>query len=141
MNGQTMTSSRPYLVRALYEWLVDNELTPFLLVNALKEGVQVPSAFIEDDKIILNISPSAVTGLMLGNDEVLFSARFSGQAMDLSVPIDAILAIYAKENSQGMIFNEEGPTDMPPSGGSDSADGGKEPSPAAKKRPSLKIVK
>lgn len=136
-----MTSSRPYLIRALYEWLVDNELTPFLLVSALKEGVQVPTAFVEDDKIILNISPSAVTGLMLGNDEILFSARFSGQEMDLCVPIDAILAIYAKENSQGMIFNEEGPTDIPPPDGGSSVGGSEGQSQTAKKRPSLKIVK
>ena len=135
-----MTSSRPYLIRALYEWLVDNELTPFLLVNTLKKGVRVPTAFIEDDKIILNISPSAVTGLMLGNDEVLFSARFSGQTMDLFVPIDAILAIYSKENSQGMVFNEEGSTDIPPSGGGGSV-GGNDQSEAPIKRPSLKIVK
>lgn len=137
-----MTTSRPYLIRALYEWVVDNELTPFLLVNTLRDGVQVPAQFIEDDKIILNLSPSAVTGLILGNDEILFSARFSGQAMDLTVPIDAVLAIYAKENSQGMIFNDEGPGDMPPPNSPiDSGGEGQSKSSAVKKRPSLKIVK
>ena len=135
-----MTTSRPYLIRALYEWVVDNELTPFLLVNTLRDGVQVPTQFIEDDKIILNLSPSAVTGLILGNDEILFSARFSGQAMDLTVPIDAVLAIYAKENSQGMIFNEEGSGDMPPPN-SPAGSGGEGQSSTVKRRPSLKIVK
>jgi stringent starvation protein B len=127
-----MTSSRPYLVRAIYQWIVDNNCTPYLLVDALQEGVEVPTAYIENDKIILNISPSATSGMSLENDYIFFSARFSGKSMSISVPMNAVLAIYARENGQGMLFNEE--------------DGGAPPpEPTSKKeedkRPALKVVK
>ena len=102
-----MTSSRSYLIRAIYQWIADNDATPHLLVDAVQEGVQVPSQYIENNKIILNIGPMAAHGLILGNDQIEFSARFSGQALTVIVPISAVLAIYARENGQGMVFSEE----------------------------------
>ncbi|MAR89899.1 MAG: ClpXP protease specificity-enhancing factor [Pseudomonadota bacterium] len=129
-----MTPSRPYFVRAVYEWILDNELTPYLLVSATYPGVQVPSEFVSEGKIILNLAPSAIRNLHMGNDEVAFSARFSGQARNLRVPIGALLAIYAKENGQGMFFEED---EIPPPSGTDDDGQGK---PAAGK-PSLKVVK
>ena len=126
-----MTSSRPYLIRAIYQWIVDNGLTPHLLVNAGAEHVQVPTQYVDNGKIVLNISPGAVKDLDLGNDWVMFNARFAGTAMDLSFPPSAVLAIYAKENGQGMLFNEEEGGEPEP------------PEPPAPKpgRPSLKVVK
>lgn len=130
-----MTSSRPYLVRALYEWIVDNGMTPYLLVDAKFDQVTVPIEHVEDGKIILNVGPMAVTGIILGNDDVTFSARFSGNPFSVYLPIHSILAIYAKENGQGMMFGEDdGSGPDPQNNGSD--DGG-----ADNKRPSLRVVK
>jgi stringent starvation protein B len=130
-----MNSSRPYLIRALYEWIVDNDMTPYILVNAMDESVRVPEQFIEDGKIVLNISPSATQGLILGNQLIEFSARFSGAEMLVSVPSMAVLAIYARENGQGMMFAEEeggGDEPSPTSPGDGTAEG---------KKPSLTLVK
>jgi len=102
-----VTSNRPYLIRALYEWILDNAQTPYLLINAEHDNIVVPQQFIEDGKIILNIAPQAVQDLELGNEWILFSARFSGSKLDIQIPMSAIIAIYAKENGQGMIFPEE----------------------------------
>jgi len=102
-----MTLSRPYLLRAIYEWLVDNENTPYLLVNAEYEDVMVPYEHVNDGKIILNISPIAVDVLNLENDSVSFSARFSGKLIDIYIPIQAVLALYSMENGKGMMFPEE----------------------------------
>jgi stringent starvation protein B len=128
-----MNSNRPYLIRAMHEWLLDNQCTPHLLVNAEEQGVDVPQRFIQDGKIVLNIGPQAVEGLRIGNDEVTFLARFGGVSQLVSLPVSAVLAIYAKENGRGMMFNEEdnGPE---PDGG-----GGPDSKPPA--RPSLKVVK
>ncbi len=126
-----MTSSRPYLVRAIHEWILDNEMTPHLLVDIEGEGVDVPAQQGQNGKIVLNISPQAVEGLMLGNDAIGFRARFGGIATDVYIPIDAILAIYAKENGRGMVFNEEEDDPMPPD----------EPEHKPGRRPDLKIVK
>lgn len=101
-----MSSSRPYLIRAIYEWILDNRLAPHLLVNALAADVVVPVQYVQNGKIILNVSPSAVHKLVLGNERIEFNARFSGVSMNVSVPIPAVLAIYARENGQGMVFNE-----------------------------------
>ena len=112
-----MTSSRPYLVRALYQWIVDNGVTPYILVDAGIQGVDVPDQYIQDGKIVLNVAPMAVHNLMLGDDMITFNARFSGKPTDIFVPIEAVLAIYAKENGQGMMFTEEpNGTDLPPDG-------------------------
>ncbi|VAW65787.1 Stringent starvation protein B, partial [hydrothermal vent metagenome] len=109
-----MTSSRPYLIRALYQWIIDNGTTPYILVDALIEGVDVPQQHIQDDKVVLNLAPMAIQGLVLGDDAISFSARFSGQSVDLLVPTQAVLAIYARENGQGMMFNEEPGSTTPP---------------------------
>lgn len=102
-----MTSNRPYLLRALYDWICDNNLTPYLLVDASGDDLSIPFEFVEDGKIILNISVSAVRDLDLSNDYINFKARFSGQSMNVFFPVNAVLAIYAKENGRGMIFQED----------------------------------
>ena len=134
-----MTSSRPYLIRALYQWIVDNGVTPYILVDATLDGVDVPPQHIQDNKIILNIAPMAVQSLTLGDDLISFSARFSGQSVHLSVPTSAVLAIYARENGQGMMFNEE-PGSTPPDGSGPDGDGSDD-SDSSGKRPSLRVVK
>ena len=138
-----MTSSRPYIIRAIYEWIVDNGLTPYILVDTRSEAVVVPESFIENNRIILNISPMATHDLSLGNEHVSFSARFSGSPLDVFIPTSSVLAIYAQENGQGMMFGDgnEPPPDSPsggPDGGSPSTEG---VDGAGNKKPSLKIVK
>jgi len=103
---ESMTSNKPYLVRALNEWILDNQLTPFLLVDASVKGVEVPEQYIKDGKIILNITPS-VQEIAFENEWIYFSARFGGQPFMINIPISAVLAIYAKENGRGMMFAEE----------------------------------
>jgi len=102
-----MTSSRPYLLRALNEWILSNELTPHIVVDAAQNDVIVPQEFVESGKIVLNISPLAISGLNINDDFMCFSARFSGKAMDVIVPIKAVMAVYAKENGQGMVFTDQ----------------------------------
>jgi stringent starvation protein B len=127
-----MTSSKPYLIRSLYDWIVDNQLTPYLLVNAEAKGVQVPQEHVMDGRIVLNISPSACRGLLLENDRIVFTARFSGQATQICITPGAVLAIYAKENGRGMEFGEE-EDDLPPPEPSDTNTKGR--------KPALKLVK
>jgi len=102
-----MTSNKPYILRALFEWILDNDLTPYLLVNELAENIMVPDGLSNDNRIIFNLSPSAIRGLELLNDAVLFSARFHGKSENIYIPMNAILAIYANENGEGMMFPEE----------------------------------
>ena len=102
-----MTPLKPYLIRSIYEWIVDNDLTPHLLVDAENSHAILPQQFIEDGKIVLNIRPAAIQGLSLGNEEIQFNARFSGKPMHIVTPIAAVMAIYAKENGKGMIFDQE----------------------------------
>ncbi|RLA47648.1 MAG: ClpXP protease specificity-enhancing factor [Gammaproteobacteria bacterium] len=110
-----MTSNRPYLIRAFFEWIVDNGCTPHLVVNALAEGVQVPQNHVTDDQIVLNIAPRAVVGFDIDNNRVSFSTRFGGLPTDIHVPIHAVMGIYAQENGQGMVFEpEEAPPLTPP---------------------------
>ena len=140
-----MTSSRPYLIRALYEWIVDNGFTPYMLVDTAHDVVEVPRAFVENGRIILNVSPEATHSLVLGNEAVTFNARFSGTAMDVHVPVLSVLAIYARENGQGMMFGEQDDTPSPdPTPTSDTSkfepDKGLK-APSESKRPNLKIVK
>ena len=125
-----MTSKRPYLLRAINEWIVDNGMTPHILVDALADGVQVPQQYIEDGKIVLNISPTAVRELEIGNELLFFNARFGGQFFNLHIPINSVLAVYAKENGMGVIFPDEEQE------GAETA--GKEP---LEKAPHLKLVK
>lgn len=132
-----MTSSRPYLIRALYEWIVDNSLTPHLVVFAKGDGVEVPQQYVnKDGQIVLNVAPSAVMGLSLGNDAVTFNARFGGIPTDIYVPCTAVLGIYARENGQGMMFEPEPEAPPPPKAKS------KVPVDiSADKKPSLRVVK
>ena len=137
-----MTSSRPYLVRALYEWIVDNDCTPHLLVNVDHAGVQVPDGFASDGQIVLNVAPSAVRQLQMDNQAISFEGRFGGVPHSLHVPSAAIMAIYARENGQGMVFEVEPtpPDDETPS--DDTSAGTSSASrPAQGGRPSLKVVK
>ena len=110
-----MTPSRPYLIRAMYDWIVDNRMTPHILASTDHEHVQVPGEFVEDDKIILNIGPMAVQSLDLGQDAVRFDARFSGTSIGVMIPVECVCAIYARENGQGMMFPED--DDLPPATG------------------------
>lgn len=126
-----MTSLKPYLIRSIYEWILDNKLTPHLLVDAENEDAILPEDYIEDGKIVLNIRPEAVHNLTLGNDEIQFSACFFGITQHIATPTSAVLAIYAKENGQGMVFDPEEQNDTPPP-----------VAPAKKhKKPQLRIVK
>ncbi len=102
-----MTSNKPYLIRAIFDWLVDNKLTPYILVDADVDGVQVPQDFVNNGRIVLNISPEACRGLHLENDRIVFTARFGGITNQIFVVPRAVLAIYAKENGRGMEFGED----------------------------------
>ncbi len=134
-----MTSNRPYLIRAIYEWIVDNGLTPHLLVLADQPDVVVPRQYVEDGKIVLNISPIAVRGLVIGNDEITFSGRFGGTPMDVVIPVSRAAAIYARENGKGMVFapEEDGPAPDRPTGSDDDSGGGGK----GDDRPHLRVVK
>jgi stringent starvation protein B len=121
----------------MYEWIVDNGLTPHMLVFADEEGVIVPREYVDDGKIVLNVNPTAVRGLTIGNEEITFSGRFGGKPMDIVVPVNCAVAIYARENGKGMVFSpEDGDTptdpDSSPDSTGESKDGG---------RPALRIVK
>ena len=147
-----MTSTRPYLVRALHEWMLDNDLTPQVVVDASATDVQVPRQFVEDGRIVLNISTSAVRHLLLDNEQLEFSARFSGAPFQVHVPINRILAIVARENGAGMSFpaeesEPEGPRSVDgaapeslPSDGPEDPDS-PPPRPAGGGRSHLKVVK
>lgn len=136
-----MTPKRPYLLRALYEWIVDNNLTPHLVVDATIVGTVVPQNFVSEGQIVLNISPTAVQGLQLADHEVRFNARFGGQPMQVVVPMTAALAIYARENGAGAMFEAEPELDkMPELEEEEQASDEAEQKPA-KKKPNLKVVK
>ena len=139
-----MTSSRPYLIRAIYQWIVDNGMTPHLLVATDSDRVRVPRQSIEEGRIVLNIGPDAVRSLELGDDEVNFDARFGGASMRVRAPVEHVLAIYARENGQGMAFAEEtkpvpASKDLP-----EAEDLPEAPAPAEDpkpKRPHLRVIK
>lgn len=134
-----MTSNRPYLLRTLYEWIVDNNCTPHILVDATRAGVQVPEAHVQDGRIVLNVAPEAVQGLSMDNHSVEFHARFSGVSQQLLIPVHAVLAIYARENGQGMMFPDEPEPEPPVEAAPDNNTTG---SPAASSpRPTLKVIK
>lgn len=137
-----MTPSKPYLIRAIYDWLVDNELTPYIVVDAHMEGVQVPVQYIDEEgRIVLNISPRACRGLHLENDRIVFSARFAGIVHQIFVPPLAVQAVYAKENGRGMVFDDEHNGDGSATVSSSSS--GENNSSEKKKtgRPNLKVIK
>lgn len=129
-------SRRPYLIRAIHQWTLDNGYTPYLLVAADEPGVVVPRQFVKEGRIALDISAMAVRDLNLESEPIFFSARFGGRAMEVLVPSGAVLAIYARENGEGIVFGEPE--------ASDAAADGSEPSPEPPKpsgRPKLRIVK
>lgn len=130
-----VTSRRPYLLRAMHEWISDNEQTPHVVVDAEAADVDVPRQYVKDGKIILNVSHSATSALHIGNDWLEFSARFAGVTRTVRVPMKALLGIYARETGQGMIFNEGDLTPEPPGGKPTS------PGPEETRRPHLKVVK
>lgn len=145
-----MTPTRPYLVRAFYEWIVDNNCTPHIVVNASTKGIDVPKHYVENGQIVLNVAMDAVQALLLGNDAISFEARFNGIVHHVYVPIGAVMAIYARENGRGMVFAEEFNEQPPPNkdnkGGKGSASGskgkgGKSGSKRAGGRPHLTVVK
>ncbi len=135
-----MTSHRPYLLRALYEWVAENGMTPHLLVDATQQGVQVPPSAVKDGKVVLNIAARAVTRLELGNDAVTFTARFGGVSQSVMVPMAAVLAIYARETGQGMALPddiasaESDPDNVPPPPAPDDTT-------PATKRSHLRVIK
>lgn len=133
--ASAILSNRPYLLRAFYEWIVDNQWTPHLQVDALYPGIQIPRQFVQDDVIVFNVSPAAVMGLTMQNDDIAFKARFQGVEQVVRFPPEAVLAIFARENGQGMPFPRESyPADLaeePPATASKKA----------AKKPTLSIVK
>ena len=166
-----MTSNRPYLLRAVHEWICDNGLTPYIVVDAGKPGVQVPPQAISEGRVVLNLAPRAIARLEIGNDAITFMARFGGVSHAVSVPVAAVQAIYARENGQGMLLAEDAagttapvqsadaspakPTAPPlqavPTSAQDATvsddeadkgqDGGKPDKPRPKGKPSLHVVK
>lgn len=139
----TMTSNRPYLIRALFEWILDNDMTPHLLVDAMHPQADVPRKFVEEGRIVLNIAPTAVRNLVIGNDMISFSARFGGVPSEVGLPPVAVLGIYARENGHGMIFpQEDDEADAPSS--PEGADSGQTKATKTNRRggrPALRVVK
>ena len=129
-----MSSNRPYLIRAMYDWISDNGLTPYLLVDARAEGVRVPSGAVKDGQVVLNVAVRAVSDLELGNQRIRFMARFSGVSHEVEVPVGAVLAIYAQENGQGMMFPADGAPQPP-------APDPEKPTTPQRKGPQLRVVK
>jgi stringent starvation protein B len=140
-----MKARRPYLLRAIHEWIGDSLCTPHIVVDATMAGVEVPRQYVKDGKIVLNVSWNATANLRLGNDEVSFSGRFGGVSLSVRVPMAAVLAIYARETGQGMIFADEDASPSPPTGDAGSPpppDGpGPKSSPPSGSRAKLKVVK
>jgi len=137
-----MTANRPYLLRAFYEWIVDNNCTPYLVVDATVNAVKVPMQFVQNGQIVLNTAPSAVGNLQLGNDAVTFNARFGGQPFALYIPVNAVLAIYARENGAGTVFTLEEEEDEAEIFSNEFDDDSPEPEPPKPKKTShLKVVK
>lgn len=125
-----MTPLKPYLIRSVYEWIVDNDLTPHLLVNAETNKGNLPTSYIEDGKIILNMRPQAIDTLSLGNEFIEFNAKFSGRPVQIAASVNAVMAIYAKENGKGLVFDQENNDDNEPP-----------PEQAPPNKPSLRVVK
>lgn len=132
--SEQMTSSKPYLIRAFYEWIVDNEFTPHIAVDAIYPNVMVPEKHIVDGQIVLNIAPESVGGISLKGDVIEFTARFGGKVEHLYVPFEAVIAIYARENGEGSSFPVNYPTES-------EKLLSQAPEPSKKGKPSLSVVK
>jgi stringent starvation protein B len=143
-----MTSNRPYLIRAFYDWIVENECTPYLAVDAFYPGVEVPQEHVDDGQIVLNLVPRAITGLVMNNTEISFSTRFGGVPSEIRLPVQSVMGIYARENGQGMIFQPEDSSGPEPVGPAPvKSVSNSEPPPKGggsgetSKKPSLRVVK
>jgi stringent starvation protein B len=132
-----MTSNRPYLLRAMYDWLVDNDCTPHIVVDAGYPGVLVPRQHVSDGQITLNVAPRAITEFAMDLESIAFSTRFGGVPTHIEVPVMAVLGIYARENGQGMVFTVEDYSPDPDDGPSSGPPG----KPKSGGKPSLKVVK
>lgn len=128
-------STRPYLIRAIYEWCVDSGLTPYLAVR-VDEHTEVPRAHVKDGEIVLNLSADAVRNLLMGNEMITCTGRFGGVPFDLMVPVIAVIGIFAKETGQGLVFQGDGPQSPPP-----ASHGSVDESKPKPHKPQLKIVK
>ena len=140
-----MSSNRPYLLRAIYDWISDNDLTPYILVDAAYAGVRVPPQVVKNGQVVLNLATRAVANLDLGNEWINFQARFSGVSQVIQIPVQAVLALYAQENGQGMMFPADGeggdtpPPETPPDDPTPgTAEGSDKPKRGA---PHLRVVK
>ena len=142
-----MRSNQPYLLRAFYDWIVDNQCTPYIIVDSFHEGTAVPQEFVKDGQIVLNIAPRAVTNFDMSGDAITFSTRFGGVPIELFLPFSAVLGIYAQENGKGMMFDCEDNNDPtpPPSPtnnlGVVKKSASSEASDQSKSKPSLRVVK
>ena len=138
-----MKSRRPYLLRAMHEWISDSDCTPHIVVDATMKGVDVPRQYVRDGKIVLNLSWNATAQLSMGSDEISFNGRFGGASMTVRVPMDAVLAVYARETGQGMIFaeDESGPAPQAPEPAPPPTDRPPEPPQRPAGRAKLKVVK
>ncbi len=143
----SIPSRRPYLIRAIYDWAIDNNLTPYLVVTVDYPGVVVPSAHVREGRIAFDISPMAVRGLDLHRDPIYFTARFGGVAQDIWVPTGSVLAVYARENGEGVLFGEAEAIPAAEDAASKSTEGGGDgpssdaPKPGGSGRPKLRVVK
>jgi stringent starvation protein B len=135
----TMTPTKPYLIRAIYDWIIDNRCTPYILVDANRPNVRVPPSAIKDGQVVLNLAPRAVDRLDLGLDDIRFNARFSGISHQVVFPLGAVLAIYAQENGQGMMFPPD-ESEAPAAVTTEPAAEPEAPKPL-RERPALRIVK
>lgn len=142
-----MRSNQPYLLRAFYDWIVDNQCTPYIIVDAFHESTAVPQEFVKDGQIVLNIAPRAVTNFDMSGDAIACSTRFGGVPVELFLPFSAVLGIYAQENGKGMMFDFEDNNDpTPPPSPINNPDLVKksalsELSDQSKSKPSLRVVK
>ena len=133
MNDRARNSKRPYLIRAMHDWMMDNGETPHVIVDAEKPGVEVPRAYVKDGKVVLNLSSTATQRLVIGNDWIEFEARFAGVVHHVRIPVTTVLGIYARETGEGMVFSEQDLGPEPPTKPPPPEDGGR--------RPQLKVVK
>lgn len=145
-DAPAMSSNRPYLMRAIYDWITDNNLTPYVLVDATREGVRVPPHVIKNGQVVLNLAMRAVANLDLGNDWISFQARFSGVSHSILIPVSAVLALYAQENGQGMMFPADDSDVEPPPSPPDGGESASAPEPSSdddkpKRGGHLRIVK
>ena len=136
----SLNPTRPYLARAIYEWICDNNLTPHLLVDATQPNTMVPEQFIQDGQIVLNIAPHAVHQLQINNDTITFSARFGGVSRDIYVPLNALLGIYARENGQGLFFDPNEYADIQRVEDTATPNKSSDKTEQPKKKPSLRLL-